>query len=473
MSSSIATPSDVQRRLDYQYSTAVDGLLKEVYIPTLNNTIFHATPLLEMFGDFGGTIDYAGKRVIKAFKHQGAGGFGGISEGGDFVNGRKQKGFQGYEYLKYLNVYFDLTGPATKTVQAGQGAFVSAIQSAMDDTLKLARMNMERMVCGDGTGEVARFTPPTAYEGTALTTGQYLPKDSTAASDEYDSDTHTLTAISAAGGYTATQWLADGIRVYLTKYQDTNFGSSLIGPFEVCYVDQSAGTFSLKYVGTSTCDVTSLDGSGVYVSLVLESSYGEVETASGYTDKTCLEINGLANLVSDSGNVWNLDRSTYPGSLKSKVEAAGNAELDEELMMTWLLDMVNIHQSVPNVVVTTPKAKLTYFSNLRDDRRFNTFMINQNTGYGRLGITVDQYSMYLETAASLAPGTMYMLNTSDFKWAKATDGFQWLESGGQIIRQKEGSDVVFASAVNYCNLVCENPRGQTKITGINQDYTSS
>ncbi len=56
-----------QIRQDYQYSASVDGLLKNVYIPALNNTTFHATPLMEMFGDFGGVIDFASNKIIKGY----------------------------------------------------------------------------------------------------------------------------------------------------------------------------------------------------------------------------------------------------------------------------------------------------------------------------------------------------------------------------------------------------------------------
>jgi hypothetical protein len=483
--STYAVPSTPQARQDFQYSSTVDGLLKNVYIPALNNTIFHATPLLEMFGEFGGTIDFQGNKIIKAFKYQGAGGFRGISEGGDFVTPAKQKGFQGYERLKYLNIYFELTGPAALTVQSGEGAFVSAVQSAMDDTLKLGRMNMERMVAGRCSAEVARFTSAEHTE-TAMANGEYLPAAAEATDSSYLASTHDLTALKTWGGYSGTAWLYNGLEVYLmvtadltTALEDSNQdvvqSTEMAGPFEVEYVDHINGTFALKYTGTDALNLT--DDSAAHielgaesVSLVLSDSYGQIEDAGGTDANRCLEINGLLNLVDDGGYIWNLARSTYPNSLKSRVVDADAAELTEDYLTLILLDQVNLQQNTPNVVVTSPKAKQTYFTNVKDDRQFNTFIMDSQTGYRRLGVTIDSYSMYLETIASLPSDHLLMLNTGDFKWARATDGFKWIESGGQILRPKESSDNIFGTAVSYCNLVCENPRGQTKVEDIEYDY---
>ena len=48
----------------------------------------------------------------------------------------------------------------------------------------------------------------------------------------------------------------------------------------------------------------------------------------------------------------------------------------------------------------------------------------------------------------------------------AQEMFQWIEDAGQILRNKEGSDAMFGTAVNYVNFVCEDPKGQCKVTGI-------
>lgn len=473
MASNVASTTD-QMRQDFQHSTTIDGLLKNVYIPALNNVTFHATPLMEMFGDFGGTIDFATNKIIKAFKYQGAGGFGGISEGGSWVKGRNQKGFQGYERLKYLNAYVSLTGPAARTVKAGAGGYVDAISSAMDDTLKLARQQMERIIGGAGTGELCRFANA---EDNEVLTLEYVGTTDGVSSTTYSASTTILTATSG-GGYSMASWLQPGMRVNLVA--SGNFDGTIPttdfveatdttrAVFEIGHVDYDNNTFSLKNVSGQTVDA---DEMGVEtLVLVLENAYGAIEDPENSTIDQCLEPNGLYNLIDAGGTyttIWNRTRTTYPRALKSKVVAAASAELDEELMMGWILDMANLRNNVPNTLVVDPKSRLKYFSNRKEDRRFDTPVLDSSFGFRRMGVTIDQYTLFLESLASLTPGTLFMLNTGDFKFAKATGGFEWVTDGPMgAFRQKEGSDNLYATAINYMNFVCENPMGQLKVTGL-------
>ena len=441
-----------QIRQDYQYSASVDGLLKNVYIPALNNTTFHATPLMEMFGDFGGVIDFASNKIIKGFKHQGAGGFGAIPEGGAFVKGRDQKGFQGAERLRYLNAFVSLTGPAAKTVKVGAGAFVDGISNAMDDTLKLAKMNMERMIGGAGNGTLVSFQ----IAATSLATAQQA--------------TCIASGSTMRGGYSRCQWLQEGMLVDMT----TDESGTLVGASTqhgiVTNIDYAAGTFYLQYVTTAT-------GAGVAISqsasttyyLTLRHAYGDIEIDGSVTANSCMEPNGLTNLV-DDGNTystsWGLTRSTYAHSLESQQVAAASAELDEELLIGYILDLINYTQNVPNVLVTDPRSRLKYFTNRKEDRRFDMPTIDTIFGFKSIGVTIDQYTLILQSLTSLLPGTLFMLNTGDFKFAKATNGFEWQEFGGKIFRGYEAKDAMFATALNYMNFVCENPRGQLKVTGL-------
>lgn len=476
-----AASTTEQVRQDYQLSSSVDGLLKQVYIPALNNTTFHATPLMEMFGDFGGVIDFAGNKIIKAFKHQGAGGFGGISEGGAFVKGRRQKGFQGYERIKFLNAFFSLTGPASKTIRTGVGSYVDAVSDAMDDTLMLARQQMERIIGGSGDGELCRFTNGATDEA-AIANGEYFMAIAGASSTTPTAAKNTVTGLAAAGAYSVVQWLQPGLRVQLvltSELDGTVPKTDIYGAFTVEQVDYTAGTFRLKYTPVTSTDTLNIsDLASAAVSLTLEGAYGEVEAAGTVTVDQCLELNGLYNLVSDGvdysgtngadesvdkyAKIWNFTRSSQPHALKSIVKDAGQAELDEELLIDWVLDLVNLKQSIPNVLVTDPKSRLKYFGNRKEDRRFDMKVMDSQFGFRSIGVVIDQYSLILQSLSSLRPGTLFLLNTNGFKFAKATQGFQWIQDGGQILRNFEEKDGMFGTAINYCEFVCEDPKGQLK-----------
>jgi hypothetical protein len=454
MASNVVSTTD-QARMDFQYSSTVDGLLKNVYIPALNNVTFHATPLMDMFGDFGGTIDFASSKIIKAFKTQNAGGFRAISEGGDWAEGKDQKGFQGFERIKFLNAYCSLTGPAARTVKAGEGGYADAISSSMDDTLKNAKMQMERIIGGKGNGVLLTGVAVASTWNGGATTAMSLGAAATATITKGD------------GGYSAVQWLQEGMVVDF----HTTLGTRLVSA-TVTAVDYAAETATI----TPAASLTIATGATFY--LTLPYAYGAGEDRDGTSgdgistnsnETTCLEPNGLGNLVSATATdyIWGWNRSTHPRALKSKVVAAAGAELDEELMMGWILDMVNLQQTVPNLCVVDPRSRLKYFGNMKDDRRFNMPIIDTPFGFRSAGVVIDQYTLILQSLSSLAPGTLFILNTSAFKFAKATNGWEWVTSGqGGIFRQKEGSDNLYASAVNYMNFVCEDPKSQMKVTGL-------
>ena len=65
-------------------------------------------------------------------------------------------------------------------------------------------------------------------------------------------------------------------------------------------------------------------------------------------------------------------------------------------------------------------------------------------------------------------GTMYLLNTDDFKLHQLCD-WQWLEGeDGKILKQIPGKPVYTATLVKYAELLCQRPCGQGKLSGINE-----
>ena len=65
-------------------------------------------------------------------------------------------------------------------------------------------------------------------------------------------------------------------------------------------------------------------------------------------------------------------------------------------------------------------------------------------------------------------GTMYLLNSADFKLYQLCD-WQWMEGeNGQILRQVPGKPVYSATLVKYAELICERPQGQGRLTDINE-----
>ena len=63
-------------------------------------------------------------------------------------------------------------------------------------------------------------------------------------------------------------------------------------------------------------------------------------------------------------------------------------------------------------------------------------------------------------------GTMYLLNSGDFKLHQLCD-WRWLEGdNGKVIKQKAGSATYGATLVKYADMICDKPIGQAKLSGI-------
>lgn len=65
-------------------------------------------------------------------------------------------------------------------------------------------------------------------------------------------------------------------------------------------------------------------------------------------------------------------------------------------------------------------------------------------------------------------GTMYLLNTDDFRLHQLCD-WQWLEGeDGKILKQIPGKPVYTATLVKYAELMCSRPCGQGRLKGITE-----
>ncbi len=65
-------------------------------------------------------------------------------------------------------------------------------------------------------------------------------------------------------------------------------------------------------------------------------------------------------------------------------------------------------------------------------------------------------------------GTMYLLNTNDFKLCQLCD-WQWMEGeDGKVLKQIASKPIYTATLVKYAELLCEKPCGQGMLSGITE-----
>ncbi len=457
----VATTSTT--RSDMGADTVLDGYLKDVYLPGITNTLYFNNEFSRAIQQRADIVDATGRRIIRAFATQWGGGAGPIAEGGDFRRSVASKGKQGHEWIKFDNIYFSLTGPTIKTVERGEGSYVDAVTQHVEDVGKKAKLHFERQCMGEQNGRLAKHS-----HATVVGTGAF----------QVTGDAFFDTMYLLKGDEIEWRAPVNGTATLRTDIESATTNN---------YATIDVVTRGTKKTGSVTrgtiTTVETLDASVAQNDWIcLTESY----TTSSASD--CLEMNGIRNLITDdvdhSGdtnngggidestganytNTWNLAVTTYD-SLQSYVKYI-NAALDEENLLETLIEAEVSYGSNPNMLIVSKRALLKYFTGIEGYRVFNTMSaLDWTGGYKSLGIQLGNRQLMLSAMNSVPSNHGFMLNTADFAFARATNGYEWLTPGGRILQQKEGSDNKFATAVDYRQLVCFSPKPQVKMYGIEE-----
>ncbi len=133
-------------------TTSLDGLLKNVYLPTLIDTTYNDQSLTAFIKRDASLLPGGGNNIVNFFLTQRAEGVGAIGEGGNYVTSVPVKGKQGTENVKFLNSYIELTGPVIKAANSGQKAAISAVTKSFETNIIAYESNFARMLASAGDG---------------------------------------------------------------------------------------------------------------------------------------------------------------------------------------------------------------------------------------------------------------------------------------------------------------------------------
>ena len=181
---------------------------------------------------------------------------------------------------------------------------------------------------------------------------------------------------------------------------------------------------------------------------------GTTMYVQGSKDK---EITGLGAIFG-TGALYGVARTN--AFMKPAVKSSAGA-LDE-IMMQEMIDRLDTEaNSTVDFIAVSSDVKLAYQEYMLQYKR-NIDIMELAGGFKSMsynGIPV-VYDRFAES------GTMYLLNTSAFKLHQLCD-WKYLETeNGKILRQTQGKPTYSATLVKYCDLICDRPNGQAKISGI-------
>ena len=350
------------------------------------------------------TSDVVGKDVKKLVKYGVNGGISAGSETGGLPASSETGNVTFTASLKNLYGTIEISDKALRASASNEGAFVNLLNDEMQSLIKSASYNFGRMLYGDGTGKIATVVEALSNNVLKLDTVTGVVEGM------------RIDFVLSDGSITDVQ----GVKVLSVDRKE-----------KTITIENSAG------YGDYTGEV------GVYV----QGSYEK-------------EITGL-KAIFDDANLYGVNRTNL-SALKPYTKD-GVGAISESVMQTAMDEIEEISGGQVNFIVCSwgvRRALVEYF------KQYKTMMPSMELEGGFKALSFNGIPI---VADRFCPdGTMYLLNTDDFKIHQLCD-WQWLEGeDGKILKQVPGKPVYTATLVKYAELMCERPNGQGRLTGITE-----
>lgn len=336
------------------------------------------------------SVDIVGKDVKKLVKYGMNGGIAAGSETGSLPASSASDRVMFTSTLKNLYGTIEISDKALRASAGSEGAFVNLLNDEMQSLIKSASLNFGRMLYGDGTGFLATV-------------------------DEIG-ENNDLTLTSVKG-------IVEGMLVDFTALSGEMIASTT--GRKVLSVDRENKI--VVFDGADLKNVIPVGG-GVYF--------------HGSKD---YEITGLGAIFSESGELYGVDRSA--SFMKPCIKRSGGG-ISEDFLQKVIDEIEENSGSKINFIVCSwgvKRALAEYF------RQYATIMPAFECAGGFKAVSFNGIPV---VADRFCPeGTMYLLNTDDFKIHQLCD-WKWLEGeDGKILKQVPGKPVYTATLVDRKSVV--------------------
>ena len=349
------------------------------------------------------TSNVVGKDVKKLLKGYKYGGVYAGSETGDLPKAEDTERLVLTATLKNLYGTIEISDKAMRASTNDEGAFVNLLNDEMQTLINRASYNFSRMIFGDGNGFLTKF------EG--LT-------------DDY-----------------AIVENVDDLYVGMHVAIYDSLGETIGGYEDIIITDIERETRKVYFDIDDT----------LFADLTEDCSLNVVG-AHGY------ELTGL-KAIFNSSELYGLDKGISPALQPYVKKEVGD------------IDMITIQTALDAIEQASGKG-VNFIVCSWGVRRALVEYLRQNTVTPQSmdimgGFKALSFNGIPVVADRFCPkGTMYLLNTDDFKIHQLCD-WKWLEGeDGKILKQVPGKPVYTATLVKYAELLCDRPNGQGMLTGI-------
>lgn len=348
------------------------------------------------------SADVWGKEVRKAVSLGINGGIGAGDEDGALPKAHGTGYLQFVSTLKNLFGQIEISDKAIRASANDKGAFTDLLNAELDGLLKASKFNLGRMLYGDGTGKLSEIGLVSS------------------------SSTNEV-------GVNDTRNLVPGLVVDIYVNSSTVRGTGIV----IESVDYEGLKVTLSSVpeGLAT-------GDQIYV----QGSRGK-------------EITGLAAIFDTTKPLYGVDRSASP-LLKPYVRA--NVGDISETVIQEAIDVLETRAgSTIDFIAVDDISKYAFMEYMSQYKR-NIDVMELTGGFRSMSFN----GIPLVYDRFVPKGTMYLLDTSVFHLHRLCD-WRFLETeNGNVLRQNQGYPTYTATLVKYCELMCDRPNGQGRLSGI-------
>ena len=178
------------------------------------------------------------------------------------------------------------------------------------------------------------------------------------------------------------------------------------------------------------------------------------------------EITGLEAVFGDTPTIYGLNRSDY-SFLKPYVKNV-TGKVTPGAIQSAIDVIEQVAGGSIDFIVAAFDARRQYVDFLTENRT-NLDYMNLDGGYKALSYA----GIPFVADRFVADGTVYLLNSEDFKLHQLCD-WRWLEGeSGSVLHQIPGKASYSATLVKYADLLCARPMGQAKLVFDGSDSSSS
>lgn len=398
--------------------TAFDKLFKDVYLPPIREQFNTSNILLTRIKKSSDGIDAAGRRAIFPIL---LGYSQGIGSRGEYEDLPKSRGISvdtGELKLAYHYASIHITTQTMRLSRKDVGAFARALDFYMQNILDGFTRDIQRQLYGNGTGSLGTIT-------TAVAIPANTPTDVDVSSTLYMSRdmvvelwNSTFTTQRTAGG--------SPIKLTITKIVDDNT-ITVVSSTAIAATDYASGDHIVR--------------EGVVVGGVSR------------------EMNGIDNVVSDTGILANIDPTVIPEWKSQVLTGLNTANMIQEMQKSYTY--CEKQGATPSLIITTYEMRDTYANQLFTLRRWTGDYIVLDGGFKAI-----EFNGQPVVADFLAPAKKIFFLVEKNLVIYQIDQPDWLDEDGHVLKWDVGKDAWKAVLYWYANFTTVRRNSHAK-----QSYT--